>query len=383
MFKLFLVFVSILAFALSLSLNAKVADYLQTTHAQMRALKINERLPHKMVHVVLGNQSADMDSIVSAIAFASASRDHGFYVPLINIQSDELSLRRDVLYLFETLGIDRGSILYKEDLPFLQKFAEQGYLRVTIVDHNHLAPDQEFLKDYVERIFDHHQDENDAYPHLEEKRVMRVKSNATIIAERICNSCSQEEAYLLLSAILLDTKNLKDGSTENDIAMAKRMRECAGVDSDLLFDILSEQRHSVEHLTADLLLKRDYKLYKEGKLLYGMASIPKGILWTVNNRAEWKEAFIQSLEKQDIHLLCAKIHERNEGALIIYIPSQHLQKAFLAHIKATTGLNEILNLKDYFPEEGLFFFVLQPSLGRKELQPLWTFEKSSIIQNAL
>lgn len=215
------------------SSDATVADYLQQTHVQM-SLPITE-----MVHVVLGNQSADMDSIVSSIAFASANRELGLFVPLINIQHSELPLRRDVMHLFEMLQIDSSTLLYKEDLPLLQKLAEQECLRVTLVDHNQLAPNQEFLKKYVERIFDHRPDANDAYPLLIEKRIMPTKSNATLIAENL-QQCSPEEALLLLSAILLDTKNLNN-VTEKDMAMAERLKELAGVNVDALYATLFEK----------------------------------------------------------------------------------------------------------------------------------------------
>jgi len=375
-----------LSIFLSHSLSAAVIDYsvahyLQHIHSELEAFQ--EQQEGLMVHLVIGNQSADMDSIVSAIAFASANKNRGLYVPLINIPRHDLSLRKDVIYVLNSLQIDPKTLLYKEDLPFLQTLAERGFLRVTLVDHNRVAPDQEFLKCVVERVIDHHHDENDVYPFLEEKRVMQTKSNATLVAELILPCCSSEEAYLLLAAILLDTNNLRS-TTEDDSTMAALLKKRAGVpDTDPLFDILSKKRHDLDQLTPELLLRKDYKLYKEGKLLYGMASIPKGISWNIGNCPEWKEAFHQRLETEQIHLLIAKVHEGEKAVLIVYIPDLKLQEAFLAHLKETKGLNAILTMNASSSEEGLFFFALQPSLARKALQPLFSFEGSLTIQNAI
>lgn len=368
-----------------------ISNYLANIHAEIIALRKSEKLPTKTLHIVLGNQSADMDSIVSAITFAYANAEKGCYIPIINIPRDELLLREDVLHVFEILKIDSHSLLYQEDLSFLQKLAKQGCVLVTLVDHNRLAPDQEIFAEYVERIIDHHKEEKIHYPLMKEseKLIATTGSNSTLIAEQVLlnsDSCSPQTACLLLSAILLDTRNLnnKGVTSEKDIAIASVLKEKAEeYYSNAFYDDLIKMRNSVEHLTPDLLLKKDYKLYKEGKFHYGIASIPEGVSWIPENRAQWKEAFVQSLERQQIHLLSALAHDRNNRIYIVYMPSLRLQESFLVHIQQIAILSDELILKLHFPEEGLFFFVLKKPLSRKQLQPLLSFEKSVVIQNAI
>ncbi len=375
------------------SQQPSISSYLKSIHTQITSLKESGELPKETIHVVLGNQSADMDSIVSAITLSYANSKKGLYVPVLNIPRDDLSLRRDVLYVFETLKIDPNSFLYQEDLPFILNLAKQGFIRITLVDHNRLAPDQVALEKYVERIIDHHKEEKSLYPLMkeDEKLITTMGSNSTLVAEKILSSnpdsISQDSAYLLLSAILLDTKDLKneDVATEKDIAIGSLLKEKAGgYYKSTLFDVLYTSKNAAEHLTPDLALKKDYKLYKEGKLLYGIASIPKTIFWTAENRTQWKEVLVHSLEKQQIHLISALAFDGTDRFFIVYIPTLPLQKAFQSHIEQTANLQDKLILKEYFPEEGLLFFKLKSQqLGRKQLQPLLSFEKSDILQNAI
>lgn len=381
------------SFAVSAEVSQKysISSFLAETREKMDDLKNSETAPAELIHVVLGNQSGDMDSIVSAITFSYVNRTKG-YIPVINIMREDLILRGDVLYVFERLNIDPDTLLYQEDLQFLLKLAEKGKVRITLVDHNHLAPDQEAFENYVELIVDHHKDEEVLYPLLREKEkvIAAVASNSTLIGELILLGAPQESspevAYLLLSAILLDTRNLTNTliMTERDIEIATQLKEKAeGYYDETLFDTLTHYRYEVEHLSPDLLLKKDYKFYKEGKLLYGIAAIPKGVDWTAANRSKWQESFSHAFKKQNLHLYSALAYEGNDRIWIAYIPSLDLQHAFLNHLQQTPRLRDELILNAYFPEEGFFFFRLKNPLARKQVQPLFSFEKSCHIQSAL
>lgn len=365
-----------------------LSNYLKQVHGDLKSLRESGKYPKETIHLVLGNQSADMDSIASAIALAHAKSSQGFYVPIINIPQEDLCLRADVLHVLATLNIDPLYLLYKKDLDFLQKLAQQGKVRITLVDHNHLTPDQEAFADCVEKIIDHHVEENCLYPLLDnkEKTIVKTGSNATLVTKELLSEThlSSQDAYLLLSAILLDTGNLKnkDTTTKTDTEIASVLKELAGeYYQPGLFDLLIKKRNAVEHLSPELLLKRDYKSYKGGKLLYGIAGIPKSVLWTSENRSEWKGSLKQSLENQYLHFMSAMAHDGSDRVWIVYIPDTRLEAAFLAHIHKTPELNEKLRLKSHFPKEGLSFFALKDQIARKQLQPLLSFEANTEIQN--
>ena len=114
-------------------------------------------------HVVMGNESADLDSIVSAAMYAYfldrlfPGKDVNV-VPLINTGSKSLSLRPEVMFLFAETGVDIGDIASLDSLC-LEQFHSTGRLRLTLVDHNDLAVDQSQFTSRIIEIIDHHADE--------------------------------------------------------------------------------------------------------------------------------------------------------------------------------------------------------------------------------
>ena len=150
----------------------------------------------EIIHFVIGNESADLDSIISSISYAyllcqeDTSSQAGLYIPLMNIHREEIALRKDILYLFQLFGISVDDLLFLDDNVPLNRLFEQKRLRLNLVDHNVLRPRQEHLSDAIERIVDHHIDENINYPLItnENKLIAIVGSNATLIAEKIFTS---------------------------------------------------------------------------------------------------------------------------------------------------------------------------------------------------
>ena len=134
-----------------------------------------------MRHIILGNQSADLDSIASTIAL-SISLGQAF-APVINVLKKDLYLRKDVLFLFKRLAIDLKHLYFLSDLPQFLSEAKLGKLRLILVDHNNLAYDQKEWAPFVDEIIDHHHDEQVHYPQLKSKTLAHVGSTATLVAE--------------------------------------------------------------------------------------------------------------------------------------------------------------------------------------------------------
>jgi exopolyphosphatase len=117
----------------------------------------------KVTTVVMGNQSADLDSMASALTFAYyLSNKVDAAVPLMNILRTHFSSRTEVVYLFGELGIDTALLFFKEDID-LDLLNGRGNLRLILVDHNKLERGQDGLQRSLVRILDHH-DDKDSYP---------------------------------------------------------------------------------------------------------------------------------------------------------------------------------------------------------------------------
>lgn len=320
--------------------------------------------------LVMGNMAADMDSIASALALASGLGNG--HIPLINIPREELFLRKDILYLLKLLHIDLNALYFREDIPSLLGPATG----VILVDHNVLSPDQQQLVPFVRRIIDHHKDEKFDYPKLESKVIAKTGSNATLILEAIQQKLTPELALLLLAPLLLDTSNFQDTRkiTAKDRKALQTLLSKAGalVPGDF-YETLLEYKLSADPARPDLLLKKDCKLYREGSLTYGISSLPKSIVWTLDNDTHWQEDQLTFLREQKVPLWVILEWVNEHKAVIFTTPSPELKQAIVEHIRQNANLREIFDLDSFQFQDEFVFYKLKVPLPRKELQPLLSF----------
>ena len=66
------------------------------------------------VHVVLGNESCDLDSAVSALCFALVLNDSSKVVlPILNIRREEFPLKTEVSYLLKNVDLDVEALIFR------------------------------------------------------------------------------------------------------------------------------------------------------------------------------------------------------------------------------------------------------------------------------
>lgn len=94
----------------------------------------------KVKAIVMGNPSADMDSVVGSIALSwwygsLAGNAPLKYCPVINCPREDLSMRVDIVHNLNKFGIDddfvKNNLLFKEDL-----IGEDAIESVALVDFN-------------------------------------------------------------------------------------------------------------------------------------------------------------------------------------------------------------------------------------------------------
>ncbi|KAJ8908364.1 hypothetical protein NDN08_005074 [Rhodosorus marinus] len=229
--------------------------------------------------LILGNESADMDSIVSALVFAfvrtKSTKD--VYVPVINTVKQDLPLRTDVAYLFAKLGLDMNTLTFVDEVDF----RTDGNEEVVLVDHNRLSGSQEALSDRVTQVIDHHADEN-LYTKANRK-IERVGSCASLIVEALSSQAERSILLgneclcrLLLATILVDTVNhdaKQLRSTETDRRACEIIRSGSSVvDSDALFLSLQKAKFDQSRLSSSDLLRKDYKQWNLNGINLGIAS---------------------------------------------------------------------------------------------------------------
>ena len=212
-------------------------------------LSPDKGVPSPHLTFILGNESCDLDSVMSALAFAycnsSASsvvysnqkntfEKSNCYIPLLNVSRQDFTSRFDSQYLLKKWGIAPEELIYFEELLIYQKLLSDNHkasfakknsdvsiidqnnlllnqklsqnldavdqkksyndqildqdFDIFLVDHNSLAPSQNNLKRFIREIIDHHEDKVESWlePGQKVKKNIRLAGSCCVlVAERI------------------------------------------------------------------------------------------------------------------------------------------------------------------------------------------------------
>ena len=234
------------------------------------------------IHITVGNESCDLDSIVCAIChahfLAQLQRENRLFLPVLQCSRDDLSLRTDAVWLLTQLELEPVNLLFMEEaLPRLQAVRK---VSVTLVDHaTPTGPLEELPNMEIAAVIDHHPSSFSSSRPADHV-VEAVGSCATLVAERLLGedkySMTKPVATLLLGAILLDTVGLEDRAgrvTSKDKVMAERLGAWVDVNFTELYTSLSEARLSVAGLSPHQLLRKDLKSVVAGEHRLGFSSV--------------------------------------------------------------------------------------------------------------
>ncbi|ETM01232.1 hypothetical protein L917_02169 [Phytophthora nicotianae] len=228
------------------------------------------------VHIFMGNEAADADSIVSSLSYAflhSQQHSDTLSVPVLPILRKELALRCDVSAFFEGLGVDTNALVFVDEFPW--EITGESRVEVTLMDHNALnnkkIPHINDLQ--VVEIVDHH---SDLGQHLNAKREVAfadgnalVASTCTLVAEKLKEMESHEVhkllSTMLLGVIALDSINFDPSAkkvTPRDIKAAEKLEETAFAKKETLFRWLQAEKFNPAHwgkFKLENCLQVDYK----------------------------------------------------------------------------------------------------------------------------
>ena len=336
--------------------------------------------------IVIGNEAADLDSMVSAILYghlASADRPSGTppAVPVVNCPRGDFPLRTEAVYLFNALGVDMDAVAFVDEID-LEALHRAGQLRLTLVDHNILSADQEKYADAVEAIIDHHAD-GGRYAQAKPRTIEPVGSAATLVAEAMLRDKPEliepGTATLLLGTILLDTVNLDPAAqrvTAKDEAMAARLREVVGADANRLFATLEAEKFNVSALGTRDLLRKDYKAWDTPSGTYGMSTVLTSIAdWSAKDPhlVSGLDAFLRSRSLTCLLAMMAYTDANGDfrRELVVYVPDPTMAAGLIAMLEASDlGLVPIQPTGLTDSDQAMFFAQRNNAVSRKKLQPM-------------
>lgn len=286
--------------------------------------------PKTPYRVVTGNQSADMDSVVSAITFAyltyTLKTPDQFMIPLINIPRADFVLRRDINKLLQYHDISEDLLYFVEDYENFLK--ESTSIELSLVDHNGLQG-VEINKSFdaglvnVEAIIDHHADEG-MFQNANPRVIRTCGSNSTLVFQYFHKLIAGDESFwktnkdvieLLIAPLLIDTTNMTQKVEDPDVKALEFYKKIPDGDTvsfttqssyDDFYRTLKTAKKDISGFSFAEILRKDYKQFKfihEDRV--GFSSIGKPLLWVTSKFSveDIKKDLAKTLETNQIDLL--------------------------------------------------------------------------------
>ncbi len=214
---------------------------------------------------VIGHKSPDMDSVVSAIAYANFKNklnNSTNYIPVV-----AGSVNKETEYVLERLSMDAPEILYNASGK-----------KIILVDHNESTQTIDGIDSAeIIEVLDHHKVDF-KYGDPIEFTVKPWGASATIIADKYIKNnieIDKKNATLMLSAILIDTVITKSPtSTEKDREIITVLSSMAGLDDWKKYGMeLFRIRSSVSKLSASEIIKSDFKDFNLSSGRFGIGQV--------------------------------------------------------------------------------------------------------------
>ncbi|POS74610.1 exopolyphosphatase [Diaporthe helianthi] len=262
---------------------------------------------------VVGNESADLDSLCSAVMFAylrsHTQPKYTLHIPLANIPREDLRLRPELSKALSYAGVGAEDLLTLSDLDEVVKAhgLEPKDTRWLLVDHNALTGTlAERFASRVVGCLDHHEDEGVVLQDTgDEPRVIRKTGSCMSLVVEYCQdawdalsktstdeegdgSLDAQLARVALAPILIDTNNLKSKAktTPTDIQVVELLETKIG---DKSFDRkkyhkkLSKLKEDISQLSYRDNFRKDFKSWAEAGMVLGTSSVPQGFKYMLEN----------------------------------------------------------------------------------------------------
>ncbi|GFS17870.1 protein prune homolog 2 [Elysia marginata] len=271
-----------LAVSLLTSLNVSLCVYVQA------------ELPNrKKLHIVIGNESCDLDSAVSAIVYAYylhqiKAKPGTTYVPILNVPRKNFRLRLETVYFLGKNGIHEQDLTFVSDLDLTSLTPRPGSdltLVVTLVDHHVLSEVEVCLEPYVVQVFDHRPQDGPLPPDWD-VTLEHVGSCCSLIARELLASDAFEldccSAELLLGTILTDTGNMSASDrigTPGDHEQLVKLKAFLppSISATSIYEGIQKAKFDLSSLTVREMLEKDMKIVKGTQVTVVMSSVTKDL----------------------------------------------------------------------------------------------------------
>ncbi|XP_065037313.1 uncharacterized protein LOC103983695 [Musa acuminata AAA Group] len=286
-------------------------------YLRQRKADVEAGVPGQFLHAVIGQAVADVGSVVSTIACAfflnetQTSSQH-CVLPVINTKRADFMAHSELKWLLNSCRVDESSIVFVDeiDLSYHNRF---GNLKLVLVNDHKLPPNKEGLKDVPIEMFNCKEVCSESAS-LEDVTMSQDGSCCTLISDKYAETspeilAGQGFSRLLLSGILLDTKNLTGANcTAKDKYMATLLIKGAGrFGCSGLYQLLKYKISDISELQVRDILRRDFKKWstysgKHNIPNTGMSSIGISIEELLKHEDSAAKEVIQFQESEKLRL---------------------------------------------------------------------------------
>lgn len=357
-----------------------IIDYLESVRTSLEHPDTFEK-----IHFVLGNESCDLDSSISATILAfllhknrlNAIPEDALVVPVQNVSKENFLIRSDNCHIYQEIGISLDLLIYKDQID-IEHLVFSKDVTTTLVDHHMLSEDLKILESTVVNIFDHRPLQSGTNWDKNKVNIVMndVGSCSTLITELVMSSAEQilskELAYLLYATIVVDCKALEPGkgkAKELDCRMAKLLEnKYSFIDTrQTLFQKLMNLRTNVSNLTPKQILCKDTKII-EGVPVPSLPMLVQNFLKLEGSYKALKEFAAES--NTSVIVLKGADRGRKDVAVFGIVGSERLKAKIL---------EVLLNNKEYdfqftkLQKKNKYITLLNQGnlkLSRKQLVPL-------------
>jgi exopolyphosphatase len=297
-----------------------VATFLSQAKRQLQQAPKND----SPTSFVVGNESADLDSITSALVYSyiksshpDARRTNTLTIPVTNIPARDRALRPELTTLLSHANLKPSDLITLDDLPSLPPSKTSW----TLVDHNALTGQlaSTFSSHAtIAACIDHHEDDKFVPATATPRIITKTGSCCSLITTHLhdpwvqlalfsssIGAANGQQSYLViddtaytstwdaqvallaLGAILIDTQNLtsKHKVTSHDKKAVKLLEAFINMsprlspkyDREAFYKQLDAAKSDIAPLSLTDILRKDYKSWTENGVNLGIASVVQGL----------------------------------------------------------------------------------------------------------
>ncbi|NXA79996.1 PRUN2 protein, partial [Thryothorus ludovicianus] len=227
------------------------------------------------VHVVLGNKSCDLDSLISTLAYAyfldKVSPPDVLCLPVLNIPRKDFTYFTETRFILEELKIPESFHIFRDEINLHQLNAE-GKLSLTLVNSNMLTSEDKSLESAVVKVIN--PDER-----CDRSLELQACSSSLVVKEILQKApelITQQLAYLLRGSILFKCMSLEaDRMTEQQEKILSVLEEKF---PDLppreeIISVLQETQFNAQGVSIEEIMLKDLKEISDGEIKVAISTV--------------------------------------------------------------------------------------------------------------